>query len=254
MLLGSIMTILNLVIIFFAGLITASFGTLVGGGSLITIPTLIFLGLPPNIAIGTNRLGTNGLIISGLYAFNRKGMVNYKVGLTIGIPALVGSFFGANLVLQINLLILKYVIGIITLIMLFFTFLKPEIGIEKTKHVIKKHEYLIGVILSFFLGIYSGFYGAGTGTFVSYILILVFGQTFLESAGTRKTVTLLPSLLATIIFAFAGVIIYSLGIALFAGNFIGSYIGAHYSDKIGNVWIKRLFFGIVLIMALKLIM
>ena len=137
--------------------------------------------------------------------------------------------------------------------MLFITFLKPEIGIERTKHVIKKHEYLIGIAFSFFLGIYAGFYGAGTGTFVSYILILLFGQTFLESAATRNTVTLPPSLLATIIFALAGVIIYSLGIALFVGYFIGSYIGAHYSDKIGNVWVKRLFFGIVLIMAIKLI-
>ncbi|MCK4823257.1 sulfite exporter TauE/SafE family protein, partial [bacterium] len=194
-----------------------------------------------------------GLIISGLYAFNKKGMINYRVGLTICIPALLGSFLGASLVLQINVVILKYVIAIITMVILFFTLLKPEIGIEKTKHVIKKHEYLIGAALSFFLGIYAGFYGAGTGTFVSYILILLFGQTFLESAATRKTVTLLPSLLATTIFAFAGVIIYSLGIALFMGNFIGSYIGVHYSDRIGNVWIKRLFFGIVLIMALKLI-
>jgi uncharacterized membrane protein YfcA len=247
------MNISNLVIIFFIGLITASFGTLVGGGSLITIPTLIFLGLPPNVAIGTNRLGTNGLIISGLYAFNKKGMINYRVGLTICIPALLGSFLGASLVLQINVVILKYVIAIITMVILFFTLLKPEIGIEKTEHVIKKHEYLIGIAFSFFLGIYAGFYGAGTGTFVSYILILLFGQTFLESAATRKTVTLLPSLLATTIFAFAGVIIYSLGIALFMGNFIGSYIGAHYSDRIGNVWIKRLFFGIVLVMAIKLI-
>jgi uncharacterized membrane protein YfcA len=247
------MDILSLVIIFLAGLISNSFGTVVGGGNLITIPALIFFGLPPNVAIGTNRLGANGLIISGLYVFNKKGMINYRIGLTMCIQTLLGSFLGANLVLQIDVATLRYAIAIITIVLLFFTLLKPEIGIEKTKHGIKKHEYLIGAALSFFLGIYAGFFGAATGTFVSYLLILLFGQTFLESAATRKTITLLPSLLATIIFAFAGVINYSLGIALLMGNFIGSYIGAQYSDRIGNVWIKRLFFCVVLMMALKLI-
>ena len=59
--------------------------------------------------------------------------------------------------------------------------------------------------------------------------------------------------MSTTVFALHGVIIYSLGIALFIGAFIGSYIGAHYSDRIGNVWIRRLFFVVVLIMAMKLI-
>jgi uncharacterized membrane protein YfcA len=247
------MDIINLLIIFLVGIVSASFGTLVGGGSLITIPTLIFLGLPPHVAIGTNRLGTNGMIISGLYAFHKKRMIDYRIGLSVCIPTLLGSFLGANLVLQVNVLILRYVIAVITIVMLCFTFLKPEIGIAKTKQNTKKNEYSIAVVLSFFIGIYGGFYGAGVGTFVSYVLILLFGQTFLESAATRKTVTLFPSVLATTVFVFAGVITYSLGIALFIGNFIGSYVGAHYSDKIGNVWVKRMFFGIVLIMAIKLI-
>jgi uncharacterized membrane protein YfcA len=247
------MDIFSLVIIFLVGLISNSFGTLVGGGNLITTPALIFLGLPPNVAIGTNRFGANGLIISGLYVFNKKGIINYRIGLTMCIPTLLGSVLGANLVLQFNVVTLRYAIAIITIVFLFFTLLKPEIGIEKTKHVIKKHEYLIGAVLSFFIGIYAGFYGGATGTFVSYVLILLYGQTFLESAATRKTITVLPSLLATTVFAFAGVIMYSFGIALFVGNFIGSYIGAHYSDRIGNVWIKRLFFGIVFIMAVKLV-
>ena len=75
----------------------------------------------------------------------------------------------------------------------------------------------------------------------------------MESAGTRKIMTLLVTAAATFIFIVGGVIDYPIGISLFLGMSLGSYIGAHYSDKIGNVWIKRLFFMIVIIMAIKLL-
>jgi len=114
-------------------------------------------------------------------------------------------------------------------------------------------EYAIGAVLSFFIFTYSGFYGAGAGTFLTYVLILLFRQTFLEGAATRKIAQFISTAMAIVIFAIGGVIHYPLGIALFIGNLIGSYIGAHYSDKIGNIWIKRLFIVIVLIMAVKLL-
>ncbi|MBW1973211.1 MAG: hypothetical protein DRG20_05015 [Deltaproteobacteria bacterium] len=247
------MDTLNLIIIFFIGLISSIYGTLVGGGSLITIPTLIFVGLPLHIAIGTNRLGAIGANISGLYKFHKKRLIDYKIGLMMGVPVLFGSILGANLVLEINEEILKKVIGVVTFIILLIITFKPKMGLEERKRIYKRYEYIIGISLSFFLGIYGGFYGAGTGTFFSYLLILLFGETFLKSAGTRKIATLLLSIVATLIFAFHGVILYYVAIVLFTGRFIGSYIGAHYSDKIGNLWLKRLFFLTVLIMAIKLI-
>jgi len=245
---------ITLLVVFLVGVISASFGTLVGGGTLLTIPTFIFLGLSPESAIATNRFGANGLIIAGLYEFNKKRLVNYKIGFIICIPALLGSFLGAIILLQIiNELILKYLIVIVTILILSFIIFKPKIGIEKTKLFIKKTDYLSGIALSFLIGINSGLYGAGSGTFLSYVLILLFGQTFLESAATRKIPTLFSSLIATLIFILASAIIYPIGISLFIGNLIGSYLGAHYSDKLGNVWIKRLFIVIILIMVIKLI-
>lgn len=248
------MEIMNLLIIFFVGIIAGSLGTLVGGGSLITIPTLILLGLPPHTAIGTDRLGATGIGSAGWYKFHKKRMIDYRIGFILGIPTMLGSLLGANLVLQINEAILKQAVAIITIIILVFLItVKPKMGIEKTNHMVKNHEYLIGGVSGFFLGIYGGFYGAGTATFLSYILILLFRQTFLECAATVKIAALLMCAMAASIFAINGAIDYSLAISMFIGSFIGSYIGAHYSDTIGNVWIKRLFFVIVLIMAIKLL-
>lgn len=247
------MEIFHILVVFLVGIVASSLGTLVGGTGLITIPTLIFLGLPPHIAIGTNRFGLTGLNMAGWYKFHEKRMINYKIGFAILIPTLLGAIMGANLVLHINEIILRKLIATVNLIVLFFIILKPKIGIERPKYAIGNREYTVGTILSFFVGIYCGSYGAGNGILLSYILILLFGQTFLESAATRKMATLFSSVMAATIFAVSGVITYSLAIALFLGTFVGSYFGAHYSDRIGNLWIRRLFFVVVFVMAIKLV-
>jgi uncharacterized membrane protein YfcA len=249
------MEFVNLLIIFVVAAIAGSFGTLVGGSSLITIPTLIFLGLPPHTAIGSDRLGVTGIASAGWYEFHKKDMVNYRIGFIISVPTVLGSILGANLVFQFNETILKKAIAIITIVILVLMVgFRPTIGIQKADHTLKSHEYLIGVVISFFVGIYAGFYGAGAGTLISYILLLVFKQTFLECAGTLKMPGLFFTAIAASIFAIHGAIDYPMALSMFVGGFTGSYLAAHYSDRIGNIWIKRLFLAAVLVMAVKLLL
>jgi uncharacterized membrane protein YfcA len=247
------MDVVNLLIIFLAGLGSSIFGTLVGGSSLITIPVLILLGLPPHSAIATDRMGVTGIGIAGLYKFHQKGLVRYKIGFVTGIPILLGSFIGATLVLRISPSMLKKIIAVFTVSVLALLVLQPKVGIEKAQRLLRTRDYLVGIFLSLLVGIYGGFYGAGAATFVVYILIFVFGQTFLESAGTLKVGSIAMTATATLTFAYHGVIHYPLAVAMFMGSFIGSFTGAHYSDRIGNVWLKRLFIGVVLIVAIRLL-
>lgn len=247
------MNLINLLIIFIASLFASTYGTLIGGTSLITIPTLILLGLPPHAAIGTDRFGITGIAIVGWYQFHKKGMINYKVGFISGISILFGSFLGSNLVLQIDKTVLKLVIVIITIFILLFILFRPKMGVEKTKRMMTNYEYLIGAFLSFIVGIYGGFYGVMAGTFLSYILIMWFGQTFLESAATSKIGAFFMTTTAASVFAMNGVVNYHMGITMFIGCCIGSYIGVRYSNRLGNVWIKRIFIVLVLIMVIKLL-
>jgi hypothetical protein len=112
---------------------------------------------------------------------------------------------------------------------------------------------VIGVVSAGIIGVYSGFMGGGVATFYAYLLVLVYGQTFIETAGTRKPSAAISAVIVTGIFAWKGVINYSLGLAMLPGMAIGSYIGAKYSDKLGNVWIKRLFVVVVLVMVVKML-
>ncbi|MFW2366874.1 MAG: sulfite exporter TauE/SafE family protein, partial [Desulforhopalus sp.] len=180
------MEIISLFIIFGVAVFASAFGTLIGGASIITIPTLILLGLPPHTAIGTDRFGIIGVGVAGWYEFHKKGLINYRVGLIVAVPILFGSALGANIVLQISESVLKNVIVVTTIILTVFLLLNSGMGVEKRKTAINKKEYIIGAVLSFIVGIYGGFYGAMAGTFSMYILIAWFRQTFIQSAATQK--------------------------------------------------------------------
>jgi len=246
------MDIFSLIIIFLVGLVACIYGTIIGGSSMITIPLLILMGLPPHTAIGTDRMGVMGLTLAGWYKFHQKRLIDYRIGISMAIPALIGSFLGAKIVLQINETVLKVIIAGLTILMLLFMILRPDIGIKKTKASVKTRDYLVGALMTFLVGIYAGFYGAMVGTFLFYIMLIWFNQTFLEGAGTMKIAGFLGSLIPAAVFARNGAIDYPLGIALFSGSFIGSFLGAHYSDRLGNIWIRRFFILIILIMIAKL--
>jgi len=234
-------------------MVASSYGTLVGGGSLLTIPALILLGIPPQTAIATNRFGVIGTSTAGWYKFGKKKLINYKIGIFLAVFFASGALIGANLMLRTDEIFLKKMVAIVTLVILLFVMFKDKIGIQERKHSVKNYEWILGAILFLGFGVYQGFYGAGSGTLISYVLVIFFGQTFIQSAATRKISGFVGSLSATIVFMLHKQVIYPIAITMFIAMLTGSYIGAHYSTKIGNVWTKRLFFAIVIIMALKLL-
>lgn len=247
------MSIVALFSIFGAGLVGGLFGTLVGGGSLLTIPVLILLGLTPHEAIGTDRLGVTGVGIAGLYTFHRKGLVNYGIGFLVGIPVLIGSFLGANLAFQISTSVMKLVIALMTIILLIIVAVKRDIGVQPSDRTLSKRDFVAGVITSLVVGAYGGFYGAGAATFLFYIMVLIFRRTFLEAAATLKIAAILMTAMSAATFAYHGAVHYPLAGAMFVGSCLGSFLGAQYSDRIGNVWIKRVFIGVVILIVIKMV-
>lgn len=175
--------------------------------------------------------------------FIKKGLIRYGIAFILGIPCLLGSFFGANLALQVSPAAMKKTIAVMTLAFLVLLMAKPNRGIEKSSRPLTTGVVAVGTLLSFVVGMYGGFYGAGAATFLAYILILVFGQTFLESAATLKIASIMMTLTSALTFAAHGAVHYPLAASMFLGSFIGSTAGAYYSDRIGNIWIKRIFIG-----------
>jgi len=247
------MEIINFFIMFGVAIFASAFGTLIGGASIITIPTLILLGLPPHTAIGTDRFGIIGVGVAGWYKFHKKGLINYRIGLIVAIPVLFGSALGANLVLQISESVLKHVIVVTTIILTVFLLFNSGMGVETRRTGIQQKEYIIGAILSFIVGIYGGFYGAMAGTFSMYILIAWFRQTFIQSAATQKIASICMTVTAATIFSLHDAVDFYLGLTMLGGCLVGSYLGAHYAERIGNVWVKRMFILFVIVAIAKMV-
>jgi len=248
------MDFLGLIIVFLGGFFGAFYGTITGGMALITIPILMFSGLPPQMAVATNKLGALGLVFSGMYKFGKSKKIDYRIGSFLAILTFLGAIVGANLLLIVDEVSLKSIIIILMIIALAVIILKNKVGVKKRVKKISKREWSVGGISGFILGIYLGFFGGAVATFFSFLLVILFGQTFLESAGTRKLIFLPPSLIALFIFILNGIVNWQAGIVLFLGCLIGSYIGAWYSIRKGNIWIRRLFIIIVPLMILGILL
>lgn len=233
---------------FFGGIYSAT----VGGYGLLVVPALIFLGVPPHEAIGTDKMAAIGITLTSWAVFHKKKLVDYKVGSFTALFAVLGSVVGAVLLLGMGTEDLKKAISIATVAMLAVIMLKKDAGMVRRERGTRRHEWVLGAILSFAVGIYGGFYGGGFATLQSYVLILLFGQTFIESAATRKVASILVIGVTAVILGMNGKIDYALGIPLTISSSLGGYLGAHYATKLGNVWVKRMFFAVVLLMSAKL--
>ena len=243
--------IVIMLIVLLIGLITGFFDSIIGAGGLISVPSLIFLGLPPQVAIATDRLGTIGQSFASLVKFWKAKKIVWKYVPAFAIISLAGSLIGASILLNINPQTIQIIVGILLIILLPLVLFKQKIGIKKIRTT--KPRILIGLTLYFLIMIFAGFFGQGTGPLIFYTLTFFLGFTMIEVLATGSISWLVLSVSSLIIFALSGIVDYKIGIVLLVGMAIGGYIGAHVALKKGNLWIKRVFVLFVIISVVKLL-
>lgn len=247
------MELITVIILFIGGLFSGIINTIVGGGSLISVPLLITSGLPAHLAIGTNRFAMVFNTGVGAIDYHRKVKYKIKLALFLTVFASIGSYLGANIVLQIDEKILKYIIGILMLIMGGIIFYKKKLGLEERKINLTKRNYILITILSFLLGIYGGFYGAGISTMFTFAFALFLGISLIKSAGITMFIVSILSIIAVLVFLINMKIDFLFGIILAISFIAGAKIGVRLALKAGNVWIRRLFIFLVVISSIRLL-
>ncbi|MBI3955003.1 sulfite exporter TauE/SafE family protein [Candidatus Gottesmanbacteria bacterium] len=246
------MSVLIPIILFLIGILSSIFGTLVGGAAFITIPVMTALGIPLIFAISSNAFGNIGLNLGGFNKLNQKNLIHYKTGFILSAFAFIGSVIGSSLVIHTPTVVIKSVFVIALSSILILTFLRSKIGLNDAQSGgIRKIKLTIGGVLAFFLGSYSGFLGAGVGTFYTYGLVFIFGQSFLQSTATKKIPGLVQAIGAWLTFSLAGKMDYHVAMPLLLGMFIGSELGIYLGIRWGNRFIKKLFLTIVAILLIK---
>ncbi len=241
----------EVIIAFFAALLVRLLSTLVGGGGAVIIPMLLFMGLPPDQAIATNRL--SGICnIFPLIKFHQDKQVRWKIGLFLAIFTSIGAVFGSFMVVTLDTNIMEKGIGIILLASVPMIFLKSKAGLIEREIKMTKLRNFGGAIIMTFLGAVGGFFSA-TGVWFSYVYLYYYGLTFLQTAATRKISGIAITLVSLAIFIPAGIVVWPIAVAMFIGGGIGGWVSAHYSKRLGNAWVRNLFAAVVLASALRIL-
>ncbi|MFW5991990.1 MAG: sulfite exporter TauE/SafE family protein [Halanaerobiaceae bacterium] len=243
------MSIVNIVIVLLAGITAGFINTLAGGGSLITLPLLIALGLPSAVANGTNRIALMVENISAIGSFKKRGYFNYRLGITLGIPAIFGAILGSHLAINLPESTFNRILAFTMLIMLALIIWNPT-GKYKGKVTELSVKRKNAAILIFFLiGIYGGFIQAGVGIIIITALSLITGLSLVKINNIKVFVIAFYLLSSLIIFIIKGNVNWFVGLILAIGNGTGAWLASSMAVKRGEIIVKIILIIAVLLLA-----
>lgn len=238
-------------ILFVAGVASGWINVLAGGGSILSVPIMVFLGLPGPVANGTNRIGIIAQNIASVWTFFSKGFSDFKLSASLAACASVGAFFGANVGVRLDGVWFERTLALIMLgILLVMT---TGIGQKPADNTGKARNLVLGHILFIGAGFWGGFIQIGVGLIQIPILNRVMGLDLVRANMHKVFIALVFSIVSLAVFAAQVKIEWILGIALAAGYAVGGWLGAHASIGGGEKLIKKVFYLALVAMAIKLL-
>ncbi|HMB63960.1 MAG TPA: sulfite exporter TauE/SafE family protein [Eudoraea sp.] len=240
------------VLLIVVGFAVGFINTVAGGGSLISLPVLIFLGLPPSVANGTNRVAVTIQNAMATAGFKSKGVSTYPFNIYLGISAIFGAILGAYIAVDIKGETFNRILAVIMIIVVLIIVFKPKIKLEELQERLTGKHLWIAVIAFFFFGIYGGFINAGLGFIIILFLHYVNQMTLVRANATKVVVVLIYTLAALAVFVLNDKVIWEAGFTLALGSGSGAWFASRISVKKGDGFIKTFLVIMVVIMAVKL--
>ncbi|KOR27087.1 TSUP family transporter [Clostridium sp. L74] len=243
----------TILLLCFAGFLAAIIDAIAGGGGLITIPAYLMAGVPPHMALGTNKLCATCSSLTSCFNFAQSGKVNLKLFKILAPFSLLGAILGVHAVMIISSSCLNIIVLILLVLVALFTLFCKNVGLKNNFHGLNTKNIILGIVLSFALGFYTGFFGPGTGAFMMIGLIGVFKFDFIGASGNSKSLTTISNLASLILFAFNRQINYKLAIPVSIAMIIGAKLGTKIALNKGSRIIKPVFTTISLLVAIKVL-
>ena len=231
------------------GFAAAVINVLAAGGSFLTLPLLIFLGLPPTIANGTNRMGVLAQNISAVIGFHRHDALPLKWALSVSVPALAGAALGVWGALQVSDFAFRRILSLVMLAMTLATFFSTR---GSDPHRALRDPWSAPVVAGFFVtGLYGGFLQAGVG-FLALAMTTLAGLDLVRGNAVKVFSVMLLTLLSLVVFAGTGHVHWPAGLALAAGNMLGGIVGVRIAVLKGQKWLEHLVSATVVLFAILL--
>ncbi len=230
------------------GLVAGFINMTAGGGSMLTLPMLMFLGLPANVANGTNRIAIFLQNVIGVNRFRRKKVLKVTTDYRLAIPAIAGAVIGALFAVEVNPRLLEKIIAGLMVLMLLLVVFKPEVWLKEHAENVRGRPSVWQYFLFVFIGFYGGFIQMGVGFFLLAGLVLGCGYDLVKANAIKVFITLIYTLFCIGIFMFHDQVDWMAGLILAAGNMAGAWLGVHFTVKGGVRYVR-----IILILALIIV-
>lgn len=232
--------IATLLFLIAAGFVAAFIDSVVGGGGLISLPALLFAGVPPGMALGTNKLaGTMGSLTSTI-SFMASGKINYRLVRWLFPLALAGSALGAYTVTRIPSEFLKPLVVVMLVLVGLYTAFKKSWGSVSTYRGLSRYAAWASGLVAAGIGYYDGFFGPGTGSFLIFAFLLL-GFDFVVAAGNAKVLNFASNIGSLLLFMLLGKVNYLYGLPMGLAMIAGALTGSQLAIRKGTTYVKPLF-------------
>jgi uncharacterized protein len=241
-----------LVALLVGGLIAGIINSMAGGGSLITLPLLVFAGLPPTVANGTNRVAVVVQCVTAVFGFARSGYLPRPAVARTAMPTVLGALIGAFVASHLSDAAFRPILGVVLLVMAGVVALKPSRWLGDPGA--SPRPMRPALFLAFFAaGAYGGFIQAGVGFLLLAALVPGMGLDLVRANGVKVALALVLTVMALGVFVVAGQVDWRAGGVLAVGNGIGGYVGARLAVRLGAPWIRWVLFAMVAASALEIL-
>lgn len=233
--------------------VTGFVDAVAGGGGVISVPILMWAGLPVKTAIATNKIG--GMVGNSTTAYNyyKNNKVEKELFKSCGLLALLGAIIGASLLRYIPSDFLERAIPYILMTLVAYTLLSKGKGVTNNFTGYTKKNKRLGMLLVFTVGIYNGFFGPASGSFLTMGLIALYGFDFLIATGTSKPLNLMMTMSSGLILILMGGADIKVGIICAVFRSIGGRVGSSFAVKVGPAVVKPLFITASTIVIIKML-
>jgi uncharacterized membrane protein YfcA len=236
-----------------SGVLVGFINTLAGGGTAISIAVLMMLGLPANIANGTNRVAVIFQNITSVKEFGKSQLLPWRKATILAIPTILGSVLGAWIAVDINEVFFRKAMGVIMLIMLIFVIVKPSVWLKERPSLTEKPVSPLEIIIFFLIGIYGGFIQIGVGYYLLAAIVLGSGFDLVRANAIKVWIVLLYTFAAIAVFIFNKQVHWQFGLIHAIGNIIGAWFASRIAIKRGVDFIRWVIIVIILIFSADLL-
>ena len=223
-----------------------------GGGGLISLPAYLISGLPVHNAIATNKMSSTMGTVLATFKFARSGFIPWKLALSCVVAAFAGSSLGANLALLMDAhIFMMFMLVVLPATGLYLT--RGNVLVTEKKPFSQKKTTLLSMVMALFIGVYDGFYGPGTGTFLLLLLTGVAHLPLKGANGVTKVINSTTNIAALCIFLLNGKVLFPLGIIAGLFGMAGNYLGALYFEKGGARNVKPVILFVLTVFFIKIV-